>query len=118
MIKAGSGRLTLFFGLVGQHGSEGDVTDALDILLRSCELVIDDNAPAVVHLDTSSFNVEAFGVGTASNCDEDHVGFECFLLAILDSLGLKVDPAIHLLGRQNLGVQLELEALFAENSLE
>lgn len=103
---------------MGQHGSEGDVADALDVLLRSCELVIDDNAPAVVHLDTSRLNVEAFGVGAASNRDKDHVGFQCFLLSVLDSLGLEVDFPILLLSRQNLRVQLELEALLAKDSLE
>lgn len=62
-----------------QHGSECDVTDALDVLLRGGELVVDDNATTVVHFNTSSLDIEAFGVGAASDCYKNDIGFKLWL---------------------------------------
>jgi hypothetical protein len=69
---------TFFLGLVCQHGSEGDVTDALDVLLRGGELVVDDNTAAVVHLDTSSLEVQAFSEWTASDGNEHDISLKLF----------------------------------------
>lgn len=56
-----------------KHRAEGDVTDALDALHAGVELVVDDDAAAVVELDAGSLEVEAFGVGAAANSDQDDV---------------------------------------------
>ncbi len=67
---------TLFFGLVREHRSEGDVTDALDVLHGRVELVVDYDAALVVELDADLLEVEALGVGSASYGDEDDIGFK------------------------------------------
>jgi len=103
---------------VSQHGPEGDVTDALDVLLRGRELVVDDNAAPVVKLDTGGLEVEAFGVGAATDGDENDVSLENFFFATLGGLRLQVDLAVALLSGEDLGVELELEALLCKETLE
>jgi len=67
---------TFFLCLVGEHGTKGNVTDAFDVLLRSGELIVDDDATSIVELNTCSFEVEAVGVWSSANSDEDDVGFQ------------------------------------------
>jgi len=69
-------RLTLFFGFVGQHWSEGNVTDAFDVLLGGSVLIVDNNASLVVHFNAGSLDVEAFGIGPPANSDEDDVSLQ------------------------------------------
>lgn len=61
---------------MSQHRAEGDVTDTFDVLLRGGILVVDDNASLVVHFNSGSLNIEAFGVGPPADSDEDDIGLE------------------------------------------
>jgi len=65
-----------FLRLVGEHGTEGNVADAFDVLLRSGELIVDDDATSVVELNACSFEVKAFCVWPPANSDENDVGFQ------------------------------------------
>ena len=56
-----------------QHGPERDIADALDTLCASVELVVDDDASALVGLDTDRLEVEALGDGTTTDSDENDV---------------------------------------------
>lgn len=67
--------LTFLLGFVCQHGSEGDVTDAPDVLLRGCELIIDNDAASVVQLDACSLEVQTINVRAAADSDEDDIRF-------------------------------------------
>ena len=67
---------TLFLGLVSQHGSEGNITNALDVLHGCGELVVNDDAALVVLLDTSSLDVEAIGVRSATDGHKDNISVD------------------------------------------
>lgn len=60
---------------MGQHGSKGNITDALDILDRSIELIIDNDTTLVVHFHTNSGEVQAFNVRATANGDKNDIGF-------------------------------------------
>lgn len=66
----------LFFCLVCEHGPEGDVADAFDVLLRRGELVVNDDTASVVEVDTCGFEIEAVGVWPSANGNEDNIGFQ------------------------------------------
>lgn len=68
--------LTFLLSLVGKHGSESHVTNALDVLYRGVELVIDDNAAFVVFLNTNGLEVEALCVRPTADSDEDNICVE------------------------------------------
>jgi hypothetical protein len=67
---------TLLLGLVGKHGSEGDISDALDTLDRGVELVVDDDSTLVVELDADGLEVEVLGDGSSTDSNEDDVSVE------------------------------------------
>lgn len=66
--------LTLLLGLVSKHGSESDISDALDALDGGVELGIDDDATLVVDLDADLLKVEALGYWPATDSDENNIG--------------------------------------------
>lgn len=67
---------TFFLSLVCQHGTESDVTDALDVFLAGGELIINDDAALVVDFNSGSFEIETLGVWSATNSDKNDIGFE------------------------------------------
>jgi hypothetical protein len=67
---------TLLLSLVGQHGTEGDVSDALDVRDRRVELRVDHDPAAVVDFDADLVEVETLGVRTTTDRDEDNVGLD------------------------------------------
>lgn len=67
---------TFLLSLVRKHGAEGDVTDTLDVLHGSVELVIDDDPTLVVFLNTNGFEVKTLRVRTTTDRNQHDVGFE------------------------------------------
>lgn len=70
------GRDTFLLGLVRQHGTEGDVANDTDVGDFGAIFLIDDNATALVGLDSDIFEAEAGGIGAAADSDEDDIGVE------------------------------------------
>lgn len=68
--------LTFFLGLVSKHGTESDITDALDVVHAGVELVIDNDSALLVYLNTNCFKVESLGHWTATNSNQENVGIE------------------------------------------
>lgn len=64
---------TFLLGFVRQHGSECDVADAPDVLLRGRELIINNNAASVVKLDACSLDVQTINIRAAADSDEDDI---------------------------------------------
>lgn len=64
---------TFLLGFVCQHGSKCDVADTPDVLLRGCELIINNNAASVVQLDACSVEVQTINIRAAADSDEDDV---------------------------------------------
>lgn len=60
-------------GFVCQHGSKCDVADTPDMLLRGCELIINNNAASVVQLDACSVEVQTINIRATADRDEDDV---------------------------------------------
>ena len=105
VFDAGDG---FFFGFVREHGTEGAVADDADVGELGAELLVDDQASAVVGFNADVFETEAGGVGASADGDENDVGFELgrllarrvfgvvgrtydFLLAALSSLNVELD---------------------------
>lgn len=109
---------TLLLGLVGKHGAKSNVTDALDTLDAGVKLVINDNPSLLVSFNTYRFEIETLGNGSSTNGDEHNVGLNGFLLAALGRIDLELDGVTLPMAGNNLSVELELEALFGEDSLE
>lgn len=127
-------RRTLFLGLVCEHRTEGNITDALDVLHRGVELVIDNDTTLAINLDANLVKVEALSDGATTDGNKNNIGLdlnnvrigrtrsECdtyrLFLASLGRLGFDEDFAVALLGADNLCAQLELDTLLAEDLLE
>lgn len=104
---------------MGKHRSEGYVTNALHALDRGVVLVINDDTAPVVDLHAKFVQTKTFGVWPTPDGDEHNIGFEGLLLAALRSLSLDSDSAVVLLVcGEDLGVQLELDALLSEDFLK
>jgi len=58
---------------VGEHGTECDVSNDTDVGDLGAVLLVDDDAAAVVGLETDVLQTETGGVGTATDGDEDNV---------------------------------------------
>lgn len=109
---------TLLLSLVGKHGPKSNVADALDTLGAGVKLVINDNPSLLVSFNTNSFEIETLSNGSSTNGDEHNVGLNGFLLAALGRIDLELDDVTLPMAGNNLSVELELEALFGEDSLE
>jgi hypothetical protein len=100
---------------VREHRPESNITNTFDILDRSVELVVDDDAALVVHLDTDSFEVQTLYIWAATHGDKNDVGVKSFLFTASRSLHLESDLSVVGLFRGNdLGVEFELEPLLRE----
>jgi hypothetical protein len=73
----------LLFGLVGEHGTECDVSNDTDVGDLGAVLLVDDDAAAVVGLETNVVQTETGGVGTATDGDEDNVCVELGMVLVL-----------------------------------
>lgn len=109
---------TLLLSLVGKHGAESDVADALNTLGAGVKLVINDNPSFLVSFNTYGFEIETLSNGSSTNGDEHNIGLNGFLLAALGRIDLELDDVTLPMAGNNLSVELELEALFGEDSLE
>lgn len=67
---------TLLLGLVGQHGTVGDITNAANVGDGGAELRVDGDATALVDLDANVLETETLSVGLATNGDEDNIGIQ------------------------------------------
>lgn len=67
---------TLFLSFVCKHGAKGHITDAFDVLLRRCKLVIDDDTPFVIELNTSGLKVQSISVRPSADSHKNYVGLE------------------------------------------
>jgi hypothetical protein len=81
-------------------------------------LVVDHDSAPVVNFDSDVLKTETLGVWPTTDGDEDDVGLQSLLLAVLSGLGLDVYLAISLVGTGDLGVELELDTLLSEGLLE
>ena len=70
------GSNALLFGLVSQHLTSADVTNAVNVRHLSLPVVIGDDLSALVHGHTSVLEAEAFGEGTAADTDEADIDIE------------------------------------------
>lgn len=71
---------TFILGLVGQHGTESGITNAADVGDVGLELRVDNDAAAVVELDTNVLQAETLGVRATTNGDKDDIGFKLFTI--------------------------------------
>jgi hypothetical protein len=65
-----------FFRLVGKHGTKRNIADAFDVLLRSGELIVDDDATSVVEFNARGFEIEAVRVWPSADGDKDDVSLQ------------------------------------------
>lgn len=66
----------LILGLVGKHRAKGGVTNAADVGDVGLELRVNNDATAVVELDTNVLETETLGVGATANGDKDDISVE------------------------------------------
>lgn len=109
---------TLLLGLVGKHGTESGVTDALDTLACGVVLVVNNDASTLVLLDSDSLEVEAAGDGSSADGNKNDIGIQLGLLAALGILDVEHNLAVLLLGVDDLGAHAELDALLLKSLLE
>lgn len=109
---------TLLLSLVGKHGAKSDVADALNTLGAGVKLVINDNPSLLVSFNTYRFEIETLSNGSSTNGDEHNVGLNGFLLAALGRIDFELDDVTFPMAGNDLSIELELEALFGEDSLE
>lgn len=64
----------LLFGLVGQHGSKCNITDAADVGDLGSVFRVDDDATSLVQLEADILEAQALGVGSSANGDQNHLG--------------------------------------------
>lgn len=62
-----------------KHRSKCHVTNALDALYASVELVVDDDTALGVKFDTDLVEAETLRIGDTANSYEDDVGFQLVL---------------------------------------
>jgi hypothetical protein len=74
---------SLLFGLVGEHGTECDVSNDTDVRNLGAVLLVDDDAAAVVDLETDVVETETGGVGTTADGDEDNVCLELCIVSVV-----------------------------------
>jgi len=67
---------TFIFGLVSQHRSESNITNASDVGDVGLELRVDDNAATVINLNTDVFKAKTFSEGTTTNGEKDNISFQ------------------------------------------
>ena len=109
---------TLFFGLVGKHGSKGDIADTLNSRDRGVELVINHDSAPVVDLNSNVLETETLDVWSATDGDKDDISLQGLFLAVLGGFGLDEYLALGLVSTGNLGIKLEFDALLRESPLE
>lgn len=68
----------LLLGLVGQHGPEGDISNAPDVGELGSVLLINDDTSALVELQPNILQAQSRGVWPATYGDEDDVGVELY----------------------------------------
>lgn len=107
----------LLLGLVGQHGTEGAVTNDTDVGKLRAVLLVDNQAATLILLDSNLLQVQAIGVGTTANSDQDNVGVQCLLLATLGSLNFEGNSRTTVIAGHDLGVGLEFNTLLAKDLL-
>jgi hypothetical protein len=68
---------------VGEHGTECDVSNDTDVRNLGAVLLVDDDAAAVVDLETDVVETETGGVGTTADGDEDNVCLELCIVSVV-----------------------------------
>lgn len=104
---------TFLLRLVGKHGTKSNVADALDTLGAGIKLVINDNPSPLVSFNAYRFEIETCGNGSSTDGDENNIGLNGFLPAALGRIDLELDDVTLPMAGNNLGVELEFEALFS-----
>ena len=120
--------------LVRQHGTESAVANDANVGMLRAVLLVDHNAAALVDLQTNVLETETSRVGATANSNEDDFGIElggvsflffdsfkatdAFLLATLGSLDADLDCFSAVITVEDLGVELELDALLAQSLLD
>jgi hypothetical protein len=61
---------------VGQHRTEGHVTDGADVRVLGAVFGVNNNTTALIGLKTNVLKAEASGVRSAADSDEDGLGVE------------------------------------------
>lgn len=108
---------SLLLSLVGQHGTEGNITNDADVGDLGTELLVDDETTTVVLVNANVLNVKTVGVRATANGNENNIGIEGLLLATLGSLNVEADGSTAVVTAHDLGVGLELDTLLSEDLL-
>ena len=108
-------RHAFFFGLVGKHRTRDDVTNGVNAWEVSAEMVVDDNAAALIEFEASFRGTETLSVRLTTNGDEDLVGWEFKRLTI--AFCRKGHATSAFLDAGYLSTELELDALLFESLL-
>lgn len=74
---------TLLLGLVGKHGTEGNITNGADVRDLGTVLLVNDNAATLVNLNSEVLETETLSVGTATDSNEDNIGIKLIILLVM-----------------------------------
>lgn len=107
----------LLLSLVGQHGSESNVTNGTDVRDLGTVFLVDDHTATLVNLKANVLKTKAVGVWTATDGNEDNVSIEGLLFSALGGLNSDLDALALGITSGDLGVELELHALLLEKLL-
>lgn len=105
-------------GLVGKHGTVGNVADSTDVGHIGPELLVDHDTAAVVDFDTDLLGAQARGDGSATDGDKHSVKHLDLLFSSLDWLRGDLDLVALDLSTEHFGSHLELEPLLCQDLLE
>lgn len=86
-------RLTLLLGFVSQHRTKSDISDTLDTLDGSVELIVDDNSSSVICLYAELLETKSGSNGSSTDSNKYDVGLELVLSTLNHddhSMGLTV----------------------------
>ena len=92
--------------------SGNDVSDCVDVAHTGVQSLIGENE-AALHLDTGFFVAQAFGHGTASNCNQENIGIEGLAIFCCD-----VNAGVILCRAGEAGIGVESNAALTERTLE
>mmetsp|Transcript_15902 Transcript_15902/g.19115 ORF Transcript_15902/g.19115 Transcript_15902/m.19115 type:complete len:237 (-) Transcript_15902:853-1563(-) len=110
---------TLILGLVCKHGTIDDITDRIYTWYVRLELAVNLNLPFLPHFHTYSVEPKAVGERTTTNAHENNIRVESRSLAFLHTLHVNPKGSVSFLVNScYLRVQLELESLLLQGSLE
>src|SRR6202035_4072726 len=107
-------RDALVLGLVGQHRPRDHVPDGVDAGRVGGEMLIHDNAPAIVLLDPHGLEPETVRIGHAADGDQHDIGLDRLRGAAGGRLDLRLEPRTRAIDARHLGGEMKRDALLLE----